>query len=81
MKAAVFHSVGDIRIEDVEKPAIGPDEVLVKPRSVGICGSDKHIFAGHWKIETPRFGLDDIGKALAFIGDWSEPAVKIIINP
>ncbi len=53
MRAAVFHGKGNIRIENVEKPRPGPDEVLVAPRAIGICGSDYHIFTGHWKIETP----------------------------
>jgi 2-desacetyl-2-hydroxyethyl bacteriochlorophyllide A dehydrogenase len=53
MRAAVFHGKGNISIENVEKPRLGPEEVLVAPRAIGICGSDYHIFTGHWKIETP----------------------------
>jgi L-iditol 2-dehydrogenase len=40
MKAAVFHGPRDIRVDEVDKPVIGNDEVLVEPRIVGICGSD-----------------------------------------
>jgi L-iditol 2-dehydrogenase len=40
MKAAFYHSLRDIRIEEVPKPEIGPDEILVEMRACGICGSD-----------------------------------------
>lgn len=40
MKAAVYYSQEDIRIEEVETPRIKPDEVLVEMRACGICGSD-----------------------------------------
>lgn len=40
MKAAVLHAPGDLRVEDVPVPDIGPDEVLVEVKAAGICGSD-----------------------------------------
>lgn len=40
MKAAVLHAPGDLRVEDVPVPAIGPDQVLVEVKAAGICGSD-----------------------------------------
>ncbi len=40
MKAAVYYSPDDIRIEEKPKPSIGPDEILVEMKACGICGSD-----------------------------------------
>ena len=40
MHAAVYYNNKDIRIEDLPKPKIGPDEILVKVIASGICGSD-----------------------------------------
>lgn len=40
MRAAVLHSPGDIRLEDVDKPVPGPGEVLLRVEAVGVCGSD-----------------------------------------
>ncbi len=40
MRAAVYYSNKDIRIEEVPKPSIGANEVLVKVIASGICGSD-----------------------------------------
>ncbi len=40
MKAQVLRRIGDIRLEEIEKPRPSQGEVLVKVRACGICGSD-----------------------------------------
>jgi L-iditol 2-dehydrogenase len=40
MLVAVYHNNRDIRIKDVPKPEIGPDEILLKVMASGICGTD-----------------------------------------
>lgn len=40
MTAAVMYAVGDIRVEQVDKPTPGPGEVLMKVAYCGVCGSD-----------------------------------------
>lgn len=40
MKAAVYYGNRDIRVEERPVPKIGPDELLVRIESSGICGSD-----------------------------------------
>jgi L-iditol 2-dehydrogenase len=40
MKALVLHAVGDLRYEEVPRPVPGPNEVLMKVKAAGICGSD-----------------------------------------
>jgi len=40
MKAAVLHGKKDLRYEDVQKPEIDDNSVLLKVRACGICGSD-----------------------------------------
>ncbi|MBQ8842146.1 MAG: galactitol-1-phosphate 5-dehydrogenase [Ruminiclostridium sp.] len=40
MKAWVLHNIGNIRLEEVPMPEIGENEVLVKVKAAGICGSD-----------------------------------------
>ncbi|OLO37939.1 hypothetical protein BTR23_13340 [Alkalihalophilus pseudofirmus] len=44
MKAARFMAVNEpLRVEEVPVPEIKEDEVLVKMKAVGLCGSDIHI--------------------------------------
>ncbi len=40
MKAAVYYNNNDIRIEELPKPKINDNEILVKTKACGICGSD-----------------------------------------
>jgi len=36
----MYYSLDDIRIEEMPKPEIGPEEILVKMKACGLCGSD-----------------------------------------
>jgi L-iditol 2-dehydrogenase len=40
MLVAVYHNNKDIRVEEVPKPEIGPEEILLKVMASGICGTD-----------------------------------------
>lgn len=40
MKAAVLHAQKDLRVEEVDQPTIDENEVLVKVKASGVCGSD-----------------------------------------
>ena len=40
MKAQVLHGINDLRFEEIDIPNIKADEVLIKVKAMGICGSD-----------------------------------------
>ncbi|XP_062240699.1 sorbitol dehydrogenase [Platichthys flesus] len=42
--SVVLHAQGDLRLEKLPIPEPGPDDVLLKMHSVGICGSDVHYW-------------------------------------
>ena len=44
MDALVIHAPGDLRVEDVATPPVGPRQLRVRVRAGGICGSDLHYF-------------------------------------
>ncbi len=46
MKALVLREYGKLVYEEVPRPPIGPDEVLVDVEACGICGSDVHGLDG-----------------------------------
>jgi threonine dehydrogenase-like Zn-dependent dehydrogenase len=46
MKAAVFEKVGVIKVKEVPVPEIGENDVLVKVKNTGICGTDWSIYNG-----------------------------------
>lgn len=51
MKAAVLVEPGRFEVRDVPKPTCGRDEVLIRIERVGICGTDLHIFNGHYAAD------------------------------
>lgn len=65
MKAAIVYGVNDLRLEEIEKPKIEKDnQVLLKVKAVGICGSDVHILEGENPFATfPRvMGHEIVGE-------------------
>ena len=46
MRAAVYHGPQDIRVEDVPDKKVGDDDVLIKVKYCGVCGTDIHIYNG-----------------------------------
>jgi len=54
MKALQFFGKQDLRFVDLPEPQINDDEVLMKVRKVGICGTDLHIYNGGMNVLTPQ---------------------------
>ena len=61
MKAAVYRGLRDIRVEEVEEPKPGPNEVKVKVKFCGICGSDLHEYL-HGLFPQSPFGHEACGE-------------------
>lgn len=59
MKAAVLQDVGKLVVQEVPDPPLGPREVMLRVKAVGVCGTDLHIFSGHG-----NFNFDAQGKAI-----------------
>jgi L-iditol 2-dehydrogenase len=53
MKAALVTDVEKVSIEEIERPSPTEDEVLIKVRTVGVCGSDLHLFRGTHAFRKP----------------------------
>lgn len=46
MKQAIMNKPGEITFQEVPVPAVGPDQIKVKMKRIGVCGSDIHVFHG-----------------------------------
>jgi len=44
MKAGVLYDVYDLRVEEIDKPEVQDEEVMIKVKANGICGSDVHFY-------------------------------------
>lgn len=52
MKAQVFYEPGKMQLEEVDIPKVADDQVLVKIKACGICGSDVAYYYGDSSLET-----------------------------
>lgn len=53
MKALQYFGKQDLRFVDLPEPQIGENEILMKVKKVGICGTDLHIYNGGMNMPLP----------------------------
>lgn len=84
MKATVITGPNETQVIDVPKPTVGPNDVLIKMRACGICGSDSLYISmggfgkGHMPLgHEPAGEVVEIGSAVTgfTIGD------HVVVNP
>lgn len=85
MKAAIWYGGKDIRIEEVPEPKISDNDVLIKVKAVGICGSELHAYEGISERRKPPLimghefsgEVEEVGKNVKNLvkGD------KVVVNP
>jgi len=65
---------GSVEIREVERPGIGPDDVLVEVANVGVCGSDLHQWtADHsWPVNYPVILGHEFGGHIVEVGSGVE---------
>lgn len=67
MKALYFTQVGSSEVREIPEPEVGPDEVLVRVRAAGICGTDLHMYLGEWPTDFPLIpGHEFAGEVAGF---------------
>ncbi len=78
MKAAVYHGIKDIRVEEIETPVCKKDEVRIKVNYCAICGTDlRTYFYGHKKVVPPAVIGHEITGTVDRIGsDVIYPEIK-----
>ncbi|HEV2170172.1 MAG TPA: alcohol dehydrogenase catalytic domain-containing protein, partial [Candidatus Binatus sp.] len=60
MRVARMYDVGDIRVEESARPAVGDSDILVRVRACGICSGD--IMPWYMKRKAPLvFGHEPVG--------------------
>jgi NADPH:quinone reductase-like Zn-dependent oxidoreductase len=57
MRAIVSHSYGELALEDIEPPELGPEHVLVRVRAAGVNPLDYHELRGTPRIARVALGL------------------------
>ncbi|MFK4873674.1 zinc-binding dehydrogenase [Novosphingobium sp. ZW T3_23] len=85
MELLKIHGQGDVRLDAYDRPAAGPKDVVVRMKSVGICGSDlSYIKMGGIPpgVET-ALGHEGAGEVMEVGAEVSGIAVgdAVIVNP
>lgn len=78
MRVSVLRGAGDLALEDRPDPVPGPQDVVVRVHSVGVCGSDVHYYEhgriGSYTVDSPLvLGHEASGEVVA-VGDQVDPS-------
>ena len=81
IQAAIMTGPGQIAVRSYPKPQIGDDEVLLKIERTGICGSDKHMFAGHMALPFPVIPGHELVGTIEEMGPAAADSLAIVGGP
>lgn len=85
MRASIWHGPREMRIEDIPCPPITPDEVLLRVRMAGICGSELSGYLGQSSLRRPPLimGHEFVGTVAEVGRDVAGYAVgeRVTVNP
>ena len=78
MKALFLTAIGQTEIREIEKPSIGPEEVLLKIGMVGFCGGDLNGFKGLFELqEYPNVLGHEVGGTIEAMGSQVPDSFKL----
>jgi 2-desacetyl-2-hydroxyethyl bacteriochlorophyllide A dehydrogenase len=86
MKALVLEEPGKALLKQIDEPtAVGPDEVLLQVRMVGLCGSDLNSYRGrNPMVSFPRIPGHEISATVADLNsnypEW-QPGMPVTLSP
>jgi 2-desacetyl-2-hydroxyethyl bacteriochlorophyllide A dehydrogenase len=68
VKAAYYQARRELSIRDAPDPEPGPNEVLVRVKACGICGTDQHIYEGEFFPSYPLIGGHELAGEVVALG-------------
>jgi len=86
MKAVQLTATSEMKVVEIEKPLMGPDDVLVKIKYVGFCGSDLNTFLGrNPMVKLPVIPGHEVGAVIeetgANVPDGFHQGMSVTLNP
>lgn len=68
MKALVYHGPKNFEVISVPIPVCNEDEILIRVKFAGVCGTDNRIYQGTKKISAPRITGHEFSGVIEKIG-------------
>lgn len=88
MEALVIHAPGDLRVEDIPTPDVGANQLRVRVRCGGICGSDLHYYQhggfGTIRVKEPMVLGHEVAGVIDAVGanvTTFAPGERIAVSP
>ena len=82
MKAMVLKAPRELKLETIERPVAGADQVLVQVTSSGICGTDLKIYDGAIPVQYPRIMGHELCGVLVEGGDQHiRTGDRVMVDP
>jgi len=80
MKQAILQGPRDFRVEEVSDPKAGPDDIIIRVKAIGICGSELPLFErGLPSQAVQEQGLE--ATSMAMLGhEWSGEVAEVGAN-
>ncbi|MGB9860145.1 MAG: zinc-dependent alcohol dehydrogenase [Moorellaceae bacterium] len=85
MKAAIVTEPYKVRIQEIDDPVVGPQDVLIRVKATGICGSDLHLYKGaHAFRKLPAILGHEVAGEVAKVGSEVtrfKPGMPVTVLP
>lgn len=84
MRASVLTDVGEIEVEERQRPTTTADEVLIRVGACGVCMTDYHMYHGSFEAPTPLvLGHESAGEVVEVGENVTEIEVgdRVTLNP
>lgn len=74
-------SPNQVELRQFPVPELGTGDMLVRVTSVGICGSDKHMYQGHAKLDFPVVAGHEMVGVVQAMGDQVHTRSNVVGGP
>lgn len=84
MKAAILHEPLKISIQKVPKPVVRRNDVLIKVKAVGLCGTDIETYRGSYNVKYPLIMGHEGAGEIVEVGEGVKnfrPKERVVIDP
>jgi len=84
MRAAALTDIGQIEVQERDRPIPGPDQVLIEVGACGVCMTDYHMYHGSFAVEKPVVLGHESAGTVVEVGEEVrefEPGDRVAMNP